>query len=80
MAAAIKRFLRILGKVTLWSLGGLVVYLVFSNVEKETAIWIAIFLVLCAVNYEIQTIKERLNALQWTLDDLRRGREPYENI
>ncbi len=68
-----KRFLRGLGKAALWSIGALVAYLVFSNVEKETAFWISAAIVVLGFNYEIQTIKEKLDSIQWTLDDLRRG-------
>jgi hypothetical protein len=59
---------------------GLVVYLVISNVEKETAFWVWVVIIGIAVNYEIQTIKERLDAIQWRLDDLLRDRQSLSDL
>jgi cytochrome b len=76
MATKMTRFWRGLGKVTFWSLAALVAYLVYSNVEKETAFWLGGAIIIFAVNYEIQIIKEKLDSIQLTLDDLHRDREP----
>ena len=46
---------------------------VFSNVEKETAFWIGVFVFILGVNYEIQTIKEKLDSIQASLYDLHAG-------
>ena len=47
----------------------------FKNIEKETAFWIGALLFGIGLGYEIRVIKEKLDTLQGTLDDLRAGRD-----
>jgi hypothetical protein len=66
-----KRILRRLGILALWGVGALIAYAVFTNVSETTAIWLGIVIGAYAVNYEFQTIKEKLANIQATLDDMR---------
>ena len=80
MITKVKRFWRVLRKVTLWGLGGLAAYLVFSNIEKETAFWLAVGIMVMAVYYELQVILDKLDSIQGTLDDPLRDRGPPSDL
>lgn len=66
-------FFRGCAKFALYAFIGLAAYLLLSNVEKETAYWLIGVAILFAVNYEIQTLKEKVESLQYTVDRLSEG-------
>jgi hypothetical protein len=78
--SAVKKLLRGLGKLALWSAVGLAAYLALSNVQADTRFWIIIFIVAMAVNYEIQTIKEKPDWIQGQLDDLGERLPPRSDL
>jgi hypothetical protein len=62
------------GKVLLWALGGGAMYWVMANSglseTAKLAIWIVI--IVLWLNYETGTAKDRMDELQWRIDDLER--------
>lgn len=72
-----KRFLWTVFKFSIWGLGFLGAYAVFSSSSLSQPEKWGVLLVLAgiALGYEINVIKEKLDTIQWALDDIRRGRD-----
>ena len=57
-------FLRSVGTLAGWGIGVVAAYAIFFNISEPTAFWCGIAIVALGLNYELQTIKDKLDAIQ----------------
>lgn len=65
-------FLKGTAKVVFFGLLGMAGYYLLSDAKPVTVAWVVGCIVLFAVTYEIGKLKDRIDTLQWTVDDLKR--------